>query len=389
MASDDNPFGDSSSDEDDDFFCYQKQEFHKKEEENFVPSPPKRRRATKQVSTDDALSKLERRRERQSSKPPYSIAAQQDDESDVEAERAVQAAETSQAAAKSDKNLVDLLDSSDEDAPSAAAAAATFTAHRQAPVAVMARTGIDMETCIKIAQARHAMHKLEQAQLYHGEDVWVPVPQPQPVVLNLESPAVAHPEQPKLPTDLGPTLQLKLRTTHVVNGKRSESPTTEIMSIRRMEPFQKLMERYQSLHNIVPSQSSVKFSVDGENIDLNKNPAFYDFEDDDLVEVLVTSLVVVRTSTSSSATATSATANLGPALQLKLRMQEKNGTTTMDVMTIRENEPLENLMDKYKKKKKLGSAHIILTFDGDTINLTKTPASYEMESEDIIDVVHK
>lgn len=216
-----------------------------------------------------------------------------------------------------------------------------------------------------------------------------------PVVLTVDAPSPVVQQQQQSTRDLGPSIPLKLRTNRVVNGKRSDSSTMETMTIRRNEPFQKLLQRYQSKHDIVAAESSVKFSVDGDRIDLLKTPAFYDLEQDDIVEVLVTTLMVGRSSStangnSSSASAAASTAHLGPLLQLKMRTQAKNGTITNDVMTIRAAEPLQKLMDKYKKTQKVtATTKVTFSFDGETMNLNRTPTSYDMESEDIVDVVCK
>ena len=379
--SDSNPFGDSSDDDDDDFFSYKKKGFHKRNVETLAPSSPKRgRRAHKPASTDEALSKLERRRERATKRSLIDMAADEDEDSDVEIVAAAATNDSKPAAAS-----VDLLDSSDDEKPSA-----PFHVHPYAPVAIMHRSGVAKETCDTIAQARNAMFKLQQAQAYRAEDVYVPAPAVQPIILDVDtapSPAAA----PAKPRNYGPPLHLKLRTNQVINGKRSETSTTETMTIRSMEPFQNLLERYQSKHNIDASESSVKFTLDGERIDLLQTPASYDLEDDDIVEVLVTTLVVRSSkSTTNSHSAAAAAAHLGPLLQLKMRTQEKDGSLVNDVMTIRLNEPLQQLMDKYKKEKEIAASRTVtFSFDGETMSMSRTPASYDMESEDIVEVILK
>lgn len=74
-----------------------------------------------------------------------------------------------------------------------------------------------------------------------------------------------------------------------------------------------------------------------------------------------------------------------------MRTQEQGGSKlTSDFMSIRMNEPLQKLMDKYKKHKKLAaSATVIFKFDGETMQLHRTPRSYDMEDEDMVDVVCK
>ena len=77
-------------------------------------------------------------------------------------------------------------------------------------------------------------------------------------------------------------------------------------------------------------------------------------------------------------------ADVGNLIVLTLRRQE-NGKTVEDNMKIGMKEKLAVLADKYKAAKGLQS--VVLQFDGERMNLNNTPESYDMESEDLIDVV--
>lgn len=116
-------------------------------------------------------------------------------------------------------------------------------------------------------------------------------------------------------------------------------------------------------------------SFDGKQMDPTKNPDFYDLEDEDLIDVVVETLAI------------HAPVNLGQYIQLNMRTRQANGFITNDIMSIREQETLQKLLEKYKKQKKLSAATSVhLSFDGAALNLTKTPKFYDMETDDIIEV---
>lgn len=82
---------------------------------------------------------------------------------------------------------------------------------------------------------------------------------------------------------------------------------------------------------------------------------------------------------------------LGKALRLTCRSQiEVNGKkrpVSEKVYTIREKESFQVLFEKFVKENDLPqSARVTFLFDGMTLELSKTPSSYEMEDEDLIDV---
>ena len=56
------------------------------------------------------------------------------------------------------------------------------------------------------------------------------------------------------------------------------------MVLGAQEPFQDLMERYQTQAKL----QNLKFQFDGETLDLKKTPADYDMESGDLMDVLET-----------------------------------------------------------------------------------------------------
>ena len=82
----------------------------------------------------------------------------------------------------------------------------------------------------------------------------------------------------------------------------------------------------------------------------------------------------------------------GPQLSLKLR--RLNGTAKakkIEEYSVkhRQREPLESLMDHFRTKlaKATPQQKFVFSFDGQVLDLSKTPATYDMESMDLIDVV--
>jgi hypothetical protein len=356
MSAEDDFLLSSDNDSDDGLFSYAKTTFHKNptvDEE--TPSFAHKKRKTKGTTdTDHALSMLEQRCQHNKGIDILAL----DDDSDVE-----EVVET----AATNKNAAIEVESSDDEAPT------TRTYSSTTSVYAMAQHGLPKEACSRIHQARQASYHLRQAQNYHAEDVWIPESKPVPPVVTVDEPSPAL--APTTTQNLGPTLRVTLRTTRVVNGRRSNSNTTDIMTIRRLEPFQRLSERYQTKHSISPSESTVQFSFDGQTMDLTKTPATYDIEDEDLIDVVVQILAI------------QAPVNLGPHIQLVVRARQANGSITSDTMSIREQEPLQKLVEKYKNHKKLSaSAKVHFQFDGTSLNFTKTPKFYDMETDDIIEV---
>jgi hypothetical protein len=102
----------------------------------------------------------------------------------------------------------------------------------------------------------------------------------------------------------------------------------------------------------------------------------------------------VELSPSRPAPAVLAPFSLGANITLKVRTTIINDNHTKkqqleDLMVVREHEPLQRLLDRYKKQKGLSDAtKIIFCFEG-VMDMTKTPKFYELEDEDLIDVSYQ
>jgi hypothetical protein len=388
MSDSDDPFADLSGDDGsssggDDPFTFQKRKFQKKKE---TTSPTKVGRKRKSVCVSDkAFAKLERRQEKASGSLQRNLLARvndDDDDSDVEV--------VDDTTKKPDAAAVDVkpkpngaaleLSSDDDDDDNVPALPSTTTAPARPT---------DLAMCKKLFEAKQARMQLTMAQQYHAEDVYVPE-----AVIDLDSSTssssvpTAEGAAVRRPADLGPEIQLALRTSQLVQGKRNVV-SNDSMIIRQREPFQALLGRYR-VEKGVAASTRVRFSFDGQNVPWSKTPAALDMEAGDLVDVLVEGSLGLVNAASAPKTVVKSKVNLGPTITLKLRTQERgtnNKGVTQDVLTIREQEPLEKLLEKYKKSKSLnGSARVRFEFDGEDIDLKKTPKSYDMENEDIIDV---
>ncbi|CAB9498844.1 expressed unknown protein [Seminavis robusta] len=81
--------------------------------------------------------------------------------------------------------------------------------------------------------------------------------------------------------------------------------------------------------------------------------------------------------------------DLGNAIAVKLRTNE-GGKVKEQMFKIRMQEPMSVLVDKYKTKNNLTqTAKVSFHFDGEQMNPNSTPASFDMEDDELIDVVLK
>lgn len=103
------------------------------------------------------------------------------------------------------------------------------------------------------------------------------------------------------------------------------------------------------------------------------------------IPVRATLQAVIHSSDFASGSSGAATTvDVGKIITLSLR-RHIDGKAVEDCMKVGMKEKLQALVDRYAKAK--GLSKVILHFDGDTINLNNTPAAYDMEDEDLIDVL--
>lgn len=245
-----------------------------------------------------------------------------------------------------------------------------------------------------LERARQAASSLRNAQTYHAEDIYVPrvqTPPRMPQPSSFAYPVFNKPQQSNIgkalhnTTNLGPNISLKLRRR---NGKQFQET---VLKHRQREPLQSLLEQYCQQQGLV-AQQIISLKFDGQTLNMKNTLVSYDMEAGDLIDVEIISIAPTATIPTRPATATSARTstrkqNLGPTLALKL--QRRTGKRVQEtVLKHRQREPLQSLLDQYRTQQKLSATQqISLHFDGESLNMSRTPASYDMEAGDLIDVV--
>jgi len=141
--------------------------------------------------------------------------------------------------------------------------------------------------------AKRAREEMKRAQNYHAEDVEVKLPTPRKKAavesIDVDDSSVEEVEalkpaataaavpKPKEAVYKGDLLRITLRYKDSTNQKDCQA----VLRIRSDEPLRMLKERFQGGGSI----ASLKF--DGDKLDMNKTPQFYDMEDEDLVDAVV------------------------------------------------------------------------------------------------------
>jgi hypothetical protein len=91
-----------------------------------------------------------------------------------------------------------------------------------------------------------------------------------------------------------------------------------------------------------------------------------------------------------SHTSSSLPVNLGKLLRFKCRAKRKGEKHPSEIiLCMKEKEPFQVLFDKFITTQSLdpNTTKVTMVFDGEVLNGTKTPQQYDMEDEDLIDVV--
>jgi Ubiquitin-2 like Rad60 SUMO-like len=168
----------------------------------------------------------------------------------------------------------------------------------------------------------------------------------------------------------GPSVVLILR--RAAPGKTA--PREDRLTIGTQQALQGLVEQYALIHNI-PSPSQIALHFDGDRLNLQKTPAFYEMDGEDLIDVQVVEA------------AAPAPRPKGPAVVLILRRADAPKATPETRLRLGKQQALQGLVEQYAQMHGIGTwSKISLYFDGDRLNLEKTPLFYEMDEEDLIDV---
>lgn len=243
-----------------------------------------------------------------------------------------------------------------------------------------------------LQRARQAQLKLRLAQAYHAEDVHIPLPTPKSIPIPT---ILVRPTQTALTSSvtLGRTISVKMRTTKIINNKRSNQQLEDLMEVKELELIQNLVDRYRNQKGLSQG-TKIIFRFENDIMDVTKTPQFYDLDDDELIDVEFKTLVVFASTTGAiipqkhgvAAIATPIRIELGQALFVNLRTVNATKQVSTDVFKTYENEPFRALMDRYRKMKGIAESKVIQFIFEDALKMDQTPADVDMESEETIDV---
>lgn len=373
----------SDSDVDRSIFRYDRKRFIKSSAiqtpENFA-NPVRAQRKRLKPSTDDQMSLLERKQDEQKKKLLARIdrtnvlnddsdesidGCEQRRSSDTDADNSIEILDdpeiiSAAVAAKQSKKALDFTDSSDEDDND-----------------VAGRPRIQTDDPL-LERSRLARQQLTRAQRYHAEDVHVDTR-----VLDAMTPlSVAtkakHGNKDKGNVeDLGKPLQLACKIKQEINGR--SHPIVQLQySTKQNETIQKLINRI-LVSNSLPLSSRVKVTFDGIILEKHRTPGFYHILDEDQLEIHIAANIAPNLNDDRTKSAN------GQSLNLKLRRRVEKKVEEIE-MRIGSREPLNHLVDNYCKLQNLEQDSITLYFDGEKLDLSKTPQAYDMESGELLDV---
>lgn len=246
--------------------------------------------------------------------------------------------------------------------------------------------GMSREALDVLQRSQAATRLLKQAQHYHAEDFKVQVQSPPrfvpPVRPTVQAKKLVVPAVVTEGSDLGKRLRLTCRTRLEINGKK-DSTTEHVYEIRENECLSLLLDKISAAQSI-PSSARVALSFDGITLSANRTPASYEIEDEDLVDVTAKIFALQQTSMNMTVASSSRTC---PKLDLTLRT--KVGRKVQESsLRIGKNETFQQLLQAYKTQCNV-QRRCIFSFDGETLDMLRTPAHYDMETGDLIDVIMK
>ena len=251
-----------------------------------------------------------------------------------------------------------------------------------------------LQSLQQLQRARQAQLKLRLAQAYHAEDVHIPFPTPTsfPIPTLLDRPTRSAPTSS---VSLGRTISVKMRTTKIINNKRSCQNLEDFMEVKERELIQNLVDRYRDQKGLSDG-TKIIFRFEDGIMDVTKTPQFYDLDDDELIDVEFKTLVVFASTLKTDAAlsqkltvpdiTTPIKIDLGQPLFVNLRTVNDTKQVSTDVFKTYENEPFRALMDRYRKMKGIAESKVIQFIFEDVLNMDQTPAHVDMESEEMIDV---
>lgn len=382
----------SDDDSDDDLFRYDKRKFIKttSNQSDFFPTPARaQRKRLKSLSTDEQMSRLEKNQEKKQislrARIDQSSILNDDSDESVDAVRendpnfdpnaSIEILDdaTDRSTTRVQERImavVNLAESSDDDDIVAAA-----RSQRGTPLSL---AGASKEAIDAIQRSRQARAQLAKAQLYHAEDVVVDDRN----VTEVSVPLTISQLQTYNMTaeNLGETLQFTCNIKREINGKKQDLLERQY-SIKENETVQILVDKI-LLSNSLPTTSRVKLAFGGIILEKHRTPAFYGMVDQAQLDIEITVNIAPTVSTGR------AKSDFGPNLNLRLRSRVGKNVHEVE-MQIGQREPLKRLLDSYQKQHNLEEKSITLHFDGEKLDMGRTPVDYDMETGELIDVICK
>jgi hypothetical protein len=392
MSSPEQSLGDDDSD---DVFIYQARKFQKHAKTSKPakcgyrsPTSSIRRRRPKKMTAEDEISKLEKRKLIQEKKIKERMNLNDSDEDSVvelcEAETIDDEDNDSSIEVlgtppknmnrkiatpilKKPRSILDLLDdSSDEES------------HPRTGIPLSEMKGASKEAMEALQRSRQATLGLKRAQDYKAEDIYVEIEENDtPLLTSRIKRSISQPQtlQKKRTINLGKTFSFTFRVQLEINGKKQSTPNRNF-TLRENEHLSILLEKFLKAHSL-PNSTRVNMNFDGLTLDMAQTPAHYDMMDEDLIDISAKANIIPTKMSMQ---------NLGPKFNVTLR--RKMGKKLEQIsMQIGQKESFQQLLDTYREKQRLGKKRISLHFDGDLLDLSKNPAAYDMEADDLVDVI--
>jgi Ubiquitin-2 like Rad60 SUMO-like len=221
-----------------------------------------------------------------------------------------------------------------------------------------------------ISKAREARECLQQAQMYHAEDILEKYDGGNlPITLSNRSKGIEH----------------SISITYMAQKIK--------WTLYHLEPIQKVLDQLRHKfgiplnHSMQLQRQSSKKEEEAEILDPTKTPASYGFGKVGTKHLILR--VIEGNSTSKSSSSAS-----GPRICLRVRTirHASNIILADETFVIRQRDTFATLAEKYRKSHHGDEVAKLLktvkfVFEGDVLNMEDTPETHDMDSGDIVEVV--
>ena len=192
----------------------------------------------------------------------------------------------------------------------------------------------------------------------------------------------------------GPSIKISLRTNITTNSKLQDKSFTlngnkTFFRMQLNDKMQTLLQNYKSkFSSEIPSNSDVKFSFDGETLELNQTPGDLDMEDEDLIDVLVKwpeiPIMDTTISTQKATQRDQTLSNESVIITTRIKGGDRNITHKYQ---LRKRDGFTKLVQAYREKHGYGSFKTInLFYRGEELDLNSSPDLEDMPKQVDIEV---